>query len=170
MKKLFKSVWVYYLLVILTISCSYAQKKEELSPKPRVHIDVKKETDEHGNVIRYDSSYTWSWSNFDSNYDFNKDSIFSNFFKDWQIRFNMDSLFLSPFSFSPFEDDWYNFDKQMEKMLQHHRDMMKRHDEIMKNFFQPDIIIPAPEEQNSESQNNKKQTKSKPNNNSGIDL
>jgi|YNPMSStandDraft_1061717.scaffolds.fasta_scaffold00281_16 hypothetical protein len=167
MKKHIVKLFIYYIVVFLTTSCSYAQKKEEVVPKPRIHIDVKKETDEHGNIIRYDSTYTWSWSNIDTgNSVMIKDSIYSHFFKKWKSPFDLDSLFYNPFSFSILDDDWFSFDKQMEKMLQRHREIMKQHDEMMKRFFQPKVIIPEPKQQDNEPQKKNKQS----NYNSGIDI
>ncbi len=77
MKKIEVKTWLYYFLAFLHTSCSYAQK-EESSQKPRIHIDVKKETDKYGNIIRYDSTYSWSWSNIDSEDSFKMiDSMYS---------------------------------------------------------------------------------------------
>lgn len=72
---------------------------------------VKKEYDENGNLIQYDSTYVWSWNSdstlnfsFDDNFEFGKE--FPDIFGD----FNSDSIF-EKFGFSnkerflPFEND-----------------------------------------------------------------
>ena len=47
-------------------------------PKPDIKWDVQRHFDENGNLLRYDSTYSWSWSN----KNFNKtdlDSLFERF-------------------------------------------------------------------------------------------
>jgi hypothetical protein len=52
-------------------NASFAQKDE--GSKPRINIDVNKEYDENGNIILYDSSYSYSWSDHGNN--INTDSV-----------------------------------------------------------------------------------------------
>lgn len=69
--------------VILTVSfwfsiITHAQKSDSIKP-PEEKIEVNKEFDEHGNLIRYDSIYSYSSSN--SNMDAKKmDSLMKHFF------------------------------------------------------------------------------------------
>lgn len=51
---------------IIISACAYAQKGDSLKQskseeEPAVSINVQKEYDDEGNIIRYDSAYTWSW-------------------------------------------------------------------------------------------------------------
>jgi hypothetical protein len=56
---------VAYTLIIfcLTISPIFCQddNPDSTTNEPDEKIDVKKEFDEDGNIIKYDSSYSWSW-------------------------------------------------------------------------------------------------------------
>ncbi len=168
---------VFLLLLFATSSCTYAQKKNDPMPKPKVQYHVNKEVDEHGNIIRYDSTYVWSWSNVDSGSNiFVQDSFYTKFFKDWRNPFDDDSMLFGfkPFSFPSFDDDWFNIDKQMERMMQRHLQMMKQHEDMIKHFFQPKPLIPAPEEQQDDNELNSKTQKHQPqkmsNNKRGIDM
>jgi hypothetical protein len=171
------NMFVAFLMILFTsYSCSYAQKKDDPMPKPKVQYHVNKEVDEHGNIIRYDSTYTWSWSNVDTEANsFVQDSVFAKFFQDWRSPFDNDSLLFGfkPFSFPSFDDDWFNIDKQMERMMQQHRQMMKQHEEMMKRFFQPRPLIPAPQQQQEDKDlNPQQQSKPKKTNTDqrGIDM
>lgn len=159
------NMFVAFLMILVTTSsCTYAQKKDEPMPKPKVQYHVNKEVDEHGNIIRYDSTYTWSWSNVDTDGNaFVQDSVFAKFFQDWRTPFDDDSLLFGfkPFSFPSFDDDWFNIDKQMERMMHQHRQVMKQHEEMMKRFFQPRPLIPAPQQQQEDKDLNRQQ-QSKP--------
>ncbi len=175
-----KTAGFYLFLLLITGSCTYAQTEETSSPKPKVQIKVNKETDEHGNIIRYDSTYVWSWSNMDSSgsYELN-DSVFANFFDNRKNRFHLffnDSDFFVPFSmpsFDFFEDDFSFFDKQMEALMQRHKEMIRQHEELMKRFFEPQPLIPAPQQPKSKSpskpQKNSTQEKTQ-NHQQGIDM
>ncbi|MCX7863207.1 MAG: hypothetical protein N2449_09470 [Bacteroidales bacterium] len=175
-RKYLNFMLIYMGLTIFTNGCTFAQKKDDPMPKPKVQYHVNKEVDEHGNIIRYDSTYTWSWSNIDSNYEaINNDSIFSKFFKDWRSPFDDDSLFFSfkPFSFPSFDDEWFNIDKQMQKMMQYHQQIMKQHEEMMKRFLEPKPLIPAPDDNTNKPQQNMKNSptkKTSSNNQQGIDM
>ncbi|MFA8433569.1 MAG: hypothetical protein ACEPOZ_03535 [Marinifilaceae bacterium] len=64
------------ILLFASILLSYngmAQEKKEKKCKPNEEIKVNKEYDEQGNLIRYDSTYVYTWSS-DSTFRFN-DSI-----------------------------------------------------------------------------------------------
>jgi len=55
-----------YTLIIfnLAIAPLFGQdnKQDENKPAPEEKIDIKKEFDEDGNITKYDSSYSWTWS------------------------------------------------------------------------------------------------------------
>jgi len=81
----------------------YAQEGEDKGNKPEIRWDVQKEYDENGNIIRYDSSYSWYYStpgfsdnlpdSFREYFDFN----FPDFFED-------DSFLVSPFGQFPLNE------------------------------------------------------------------
>lgn len=73
------------------------------SGKPQIKVDVNKEVDENGNIIRYDSTYTYYYSNIDSAIDFSSfDSIFGQQFNNgFNFQFN------SPF-FNQFPNNNFN--------------------------------------------------------------
>jgi hypothetical protein len=83
MKILFRKTSQILLFVFSAYACSAQEKKNEINtlPKinnnqPNVSIHVKKQKDKNGNIIRYDSTYSWSYSGSDKNA---MDSVFGNF-------------------------------------------------------------------------------------------
>ncbi len=86
--------------------------------KPKVSVKVNKVYDENGNIVRYDSTYVWSYSNGTKiGSEINADSLF-NEFKPW---FD-DKAFISvdPFNKDFFSDstmylDFFNNDKFFEQ-------------------------------------------------------
>lgn len=113
------------LISMLTIlSCNAQDKKKEDSDKdlkepkfqPEEKWDVKKEYDEQGNLIRYDSVYTWRYSTIEGDtIHQNLDSIMDNFRRyfestapyKWEKYFSYfpkdDSLFMKDF----FAEDYF---------------------------------------------------------------
>jgi hypothetical protein len=54
--------------------------KENAANEPKVDVKVNKQYDENGNLIAYDSTYVWSYSNASGNQvDVNIDSVLSRF-------------------------------------------------------------------------------------------
>ncbi len=47
--------------------------------KPQVHINVKKAYDKNGNIIRYDSTYEWTYSSQNGKQNINIDSLMGHF-------------------------------------------------------------------------------------------
>ena len=76
------------------------QKKGKTDQKnlPKTDIKVNKEYDESGNLIRFDSTYTYYYSNIENNEALN-DSIFDAF------KNSFNSFY--PFSFKPFFEDFF---------------------------------------------------------------
>lgn len=132
---------VLILLLVLNIIACKNQKKETTQVindkqdttivKPKETWDVKKEYDEFGNLIKYDSIYSWSYSNIEGDsLRVNLDSIMDSFkgyfdknapFK-WQDGFSYfpenDSLFMSDF----FKEDyffknWQSQHSELDKMI-----------------------------------------------------
>ncbi|MBU1011398.1 MAG: hypothetical protein KKG99_00210 [Bacteroidetes bacterium] len=114
--------WVFILipaLVFLSANALMAQEKKENNPK--IEIKVNKEKDDKGNVIRFDSTYSYSWHGenmsqelMDSIFnefkmnghlkDFFKNDIFGNDFFDHDFLSHRDSI-LSGFDFGDFFND-----------------------------------------------------------------
>ncbi len=108
--------------------------------KPQIKIKVNKIYDENGNVIGYDSSYAWSWSNVmgDTSFFINSDSLFGRFrpyFDEHFMHipdpfsnrfFNDSSMYFDFFNNDHFFDTWqdelFHFKKEIERM-----DSLKQH-------------------------------------------
>jgi hypothetical protein len=80
MKRLVHISALAYAIFILSISAACSQNKEEKNAKnqPKVDVKVNKQYDDKGNVIGYDSTYSFSYS--DTTGSPANDSIFSKFF------------------------------------------------------------------------------------------
>ena len=89
-------------LSLALISCSGQTLKDSKSTvdngKPQSHIKVNKEYDQNGNIIGYDSTYTYSYSNA-GKYGQVADSIFNNFRSSFNRKFS--------FSDEPFFKDYF---------------------------------------------------------------
>jgi hypothetical protein len=124
---------------LAAFSCSGQQareKKEDSAPRPDIRYKVDKRYDSKGNVIRYDSTYTWSYS---SDGNTMSDSIAGRLF-----RFE-DSVFpffrLSPLPDSsgnsrsgrhaPFNDIWTRHRRMFEEMERR----MQRMQELMPPYY-----------------------------------
>jgi len=140
------------ILVLLVISGCKGQEKEneevpkeekqELAQEPKGQWEVHKEYDDLGNLIKYDSIYSYSYSNIEGDsVKINLDSImdsFRGYFKDkvpfeWKRDFSYfpktDSLFMKDF----FEEDYF-----FRNWQEHHSDienMMKKMDSVRNSFL-----------------------------------
>ena len=130
------------------------QKKVTKFPEPTVSWDVNKKFDENGNVVSYDSIYTWSYTNMDGDsVDVNVDSIREHFnaYLDsnlpsvWNKSFTQpmwnDSLFFNDIlQDNYFHDRWQQDYFQMDEMFRHM-------DSLRNKFFYdryPGILKPPP--------------------------
>jgi hypothetical protein len=97
---------------------------------PKTDIQVNKEYDDQGNLIRYDSTYSYSYSNMDND-SIQNDSIF-NLFRDHfnhQFSFSEDPFFKDfIFPDSVIKDDFFDDDFFMKRF--------KQNIEQMDNIFQ----------------------------------
>ncbi len=117
---------------------SHAQEDE----RPHVRWEVNKKTDEEGNVIRYDSTYTWSYTNMEGDsVSVSVDSVmrsFRDYFNEhfptmWERSVEnpmlRDSIFYRDFFWEDyFRDRW-------ERDRFRIRDMMDRMDSLRNSFF-----------------------------------
>lgn len=121
------------LVMILSLSSCKGQSKEHLHPNmnetlsvldtihtPKINVKVNKEFDAKGNLMRYDSSYSYIYkgSNFpinDSLFPFK--SFFGNhprgLFNESNTWFQNDSIFNKHF----FEDDFFKRQEELNKLL-----------------------------------------------------
>jgi len=166
---------ILLLAAILAVSCQaqedssqdYAlSKTSKDSVKPKGQWSVNKEVDEHGNVVRYDSIYSWSSSGNDLSelQNINPDSLITQMRERMRGSFGMmgedpfasffgnDSTQVDPFMQDFFSDDPFgsfpNMDavrKRMEAMMQHHQEAP--------SFYQP--WIPAEPEKAKKPEENK---------------
>ena len=110
--------------------------------KPKVDIKVNKKFDEDGNLIGYDSTYTWSYSSIQGDSAFvNADSVYSEFSPLFKQQFpdignsfkngffGMDSLFYNDF-LSP--DYFY---QRWHKELLEQENEFRRMDSLKNEFF-----------------------------------
>lgn len=165
-------------------SCSYGQK-EKITGKnnPQIDIKVNKKYDEKGNLIQYDSSYTYFWSNREDI----DTSILSDFRNNKFFLFDNDSDLFDFFSYprlhSPFksffDDDYdlfsfnFDFNKEFEKMRKMQEEIFKQHEQILRKFMQPPILIPAPDDNDLKDSKKEKQqntSKNKTKQAQGIEL
>jgi hypothetical protein len=119
---------------------SDAQQKED--SKPRINIDVNKKYDEKGNIILYDSTYSYSWS--DQGNDIDLDSVFKRFHHHLELYNYFDDNF-SPHSyiFPGFPDnkpeDFFRFDDSS-SVWQNKPDTILRH-EFYDDYFNWDFDL-----------------------------
>jgi hypothetical protein len=112
--------------------------------KPKVEIKVNKVYDENGNIIRYDSVYTWSYSGGNNGnvdvFTIDPDSLFNSFIPWFDQHadifsnpfsnkiFNDSTMYLDFFNNDHFFDDWQN-------ELFNFQDEMKHLDSLKQLFF-----------------------------------
>ena len=150
------------MISLFCISCNAQnnETKQELKAKPNSLMEqpkgswkVDKEFDENGNLIRYDSIYSWSSSsNLDDLSTFEKDSLlksfedrfFKNFsnFKDqgFEDIFSSDSVFSKrffndDFFGSNFGNDLMDIDKIRQRMLERQKQFLEKY---QSEFIKPE--------------------------------
>ncbi len=150
-----KKVMLFLFVAILATSCN-AQDTENSSKnssdleiqkdslqKPKGNWKVNKEVDENGNIIRYDSIYSWSSSGNIKGME--SDSIFNQMQSMMQKRFSMlqsprlngfsenDSIMKQFFSDDFFKDDF--FSDRVPSGFQNMNEIMKQMEAMRQNFF-----------------------------------
>ncbi|WP_138433196.1 hypothetical protein [Winogradskyella algicola] len=172
-----KKVMLFLFVAILATSCN-AQDTENSSKnssdieiqkdslqRPKGNWKVNKEVDENGNIIRYDSIYSWSSSG--NIKDVESDSIFNQMHTMMQKRFSMlqspnlndfaerDSIMKQFFSDDFFKDDF--FSNRVPPGFQNMDEIMKQMEAMRQNFFnnQNRYIIPP---ENTEPKEKKTKT------------
>jgi hypothetical protein len=117
--------------------CFNSNIKNKIEPK--IDIKVNKEYDDKGNLIRYDSTYSYFYSNIEND-SLLKDSIFNNFktFFNQEYQFSNDPFFNELFfQDSLLQYDFYNHDFFFDrfKKNQLHINQLFRQMDSLKNYF-----------------------------------
>jgi len=106
-----KRTWMLFIAVTLILSSCNGQEKQTSNDKlsdaknaPKEDIVVNKKYDEQGNLIKYDSTYTYYYSNIEND-TIAEDSIFTNFRKMFELEY--------PFSYKPYFNDLFFQDSLM---------------------------------------------------------
>lgn len=142
---------IYLLFVLSFIGCDSQEKKkqdtqepdkkEQKTIKPKENWDVKKEYDEFGNLIKYDSIYSYSYSNIKGDsLQVNLDSImdsFKGYFEKTEPFKMKDRLFYFPQNDSLFMNDFFKKDYFFDQWQQHPLDVeqMIRQMDSTRNLF-----------------------------------
>ncbi|MFD1613777.1 hypothetical protein [Gelatiniphilus marinus] len=150
-----KTCGILAMAILLSFSCS-GQKKDIEKNVPKTNLEkqieqpkgswkVDKEFDENGNLIRYDSIYSWSSGNaFDALTNVERDSLMqsykSRFFKNFsrfrnqgfEDFFSQDSLFSKQFfndDFfgSDFGNDFMDIDKFNQQMIERQKQFLEKY-------------------------------------------
>lgn len=173
-----KKVMLFLFAAILATSCNAQDTVTPQNDKlksnmqdsinlPKGSWKVNKEVDENGNIIRYDSIYTWSSSGNLKGID--NDSIFNRMQSMMQKRFSMfqsprigglidnDSIMKQFFSDDFFGDEF--FSNNMSSDFLNMDDMIKRMEAMRNQFFNDDqryIIPPEAKKKMPNAEDNKK--------------
>ncbi len=86
--------WFIYLILFFLLFLAVGTQGQNKSAKPEERINVQKETDENGNITRYDSTYFYSYSG--SGEKLNVDSLLQNFNRNFSLNFDSLSDFRFP--------------------------------------------------------------------------
>lgn len=163
-----KKFAILSLVALLASSCNAQERKKPelaqnndklLKEEPQGSWEVHKEVDENGNIIQYDSIYSWSSDNLENLNKKDMDSIMGNFSSIFEERygnfgrerlpgfFQRDSLFMKEY----FGEDFLNDD--FGKSFSNIDEIYKQMEALKQRFLQRDPLIPA--EPENEDSNNK---------------
>jgi hypothetical protein len=151
----FSTLLISFFVLFIIAQNTSGQKKGDPGKKegnqPKEDVKVNKQFDKDGNMIAYDSTYSWSWSN-NENMPENIDSIFKSFHnRDFNFSIFNDSLFFSmPLGFKSellndslwnrdifknfFNEDFGNMDKFFEQ-----------HNKLIEKYFRHDPYLKIPD-------------------------
>ncbi len=150
-----KRILVLLLIPFLFTGCSDAQtagnKKDkeknpvvaENAPKPKVDIKVNKVFDDKGNLVRYDSTYVWTYSNIEGDsVVVNADTVLSEFkplfekqFPDFKIPETGDFLFGDSTLYYDFFSPDYFYQRWQQSLKESER-LFREMDSLKNKFFQ----------------------------------
>lgn len=123
----------------------FINNNDSIAKKPNVDIKVNREYDENGNMIRYDSSYSYSYSS--TNID---DEELKNFFNNWDFKYTspFNNKFFDDFmNYDPFKDtksfDPNAFGYELGKTFFDQLELLHKRDSLfLKEFVQHGIFVP----------------------------
>jgi hypothetical protein len=143
-----KRLIIFAMMLSLSLSSCNGQKKDLQKDtggiEPKTNVKVNKEYDENGNLIRYDSTYTYVYSNIDDTAV--RDSILSDFRQHFSqvYRFSdkdfFDDLF---FEDSLMQYDFYKKDFFMNRFKNNMpmmEDLFNEMDSIKNSFYQQQFM------------------------------
>ena len=153
--------FITLLLIVVITACdtkdkskqqveSYEKEKDKTIVKPKEKWDVQREYDEFGNLIKYDSIYSWSYSNVNGDsLQVNLDSIidsFKRYFGEKTPFMRRDDFFYFPKNDSLFMKDFFNDDYFIRNWQKQHSEleqMIRRMDSTRNAFlkrFHPGLM------------------------------
>jgi len=104
-ERIFLSFTVLALAILLINQSGFSQDiKKNKSSNPDVKINVKKEYDDKGNVVGYDSTYSYSWSS-NGSLPVDIDSIFNSLNQSFPFKIDMNFGFDEQYLDWPFAND-----------------------------------------------------------------
>ena len=132
-------------IVAVLFSCTtMAQSKEEKKKNPKKEIRVNKQYDEQGNLIRYDSTFVYTWSS-DTSRAHRLDSLPRNLqqLEQWQLQmkqfmrqsFANDSLIKRLIPQSQWPNDFFFNTPDNEKFFRDFQKMMEDHMKSREEYF-----------------------------------
>ncbi|OQX77507.1 MAG: hypothetical protein B6D61_07080 [Bacteroidetes bacterium 4484_249] len=176
-----------FISFFIMLSPVFAQQEDEfLKNKPQVKIDVNKQYDNYGNIIGYDSSFSWTWMG--KNLPVEKlDSVFKQLHSDFEFSWddynilpadsldisffnsdNLDKYFDRDFNLDNyFPDEQFSeqFSEKQDAYISRFNEYLKEHQRLIEKYFRE----PFKEEENLEIKpnNNINNTKSQSANRTG---
>lgn len=138
-----------FVLILLTLP-GFAQKNTESNSEsnnqPNVDIKVNREFDKDGNVIRYDSTYSWSWTSGGEQFfptELFNDSLHSFFFNQNKDFFG--ETYFDPFGFST-DTIFNNFSSpEIKAMHRQMMEMLENQQKMIEEMFGSPSDISSPE-------------------------
>ncbi|ALO15342.1 hypothetical protein L21SP5_01700 [Salinivirga cyanobacteriivorans] len=140
-------LFLYLFLVLFVVGCSAQGNKDQVAEapdstkfEPQTKIQVNREYDDEGNLVRYDSTYSTYYSNMQGD-SLKSDSAFNSFIRQFNAEY--------PFSDEPFFDelfftdsllhyDFYKddfFQNRFEQNLKHMENYFRQMDSLKNYFF-----------------------------------
>lgn len=112
-----KTAGLFFIIFIFSTS-GFGQDKDQdasESREPEVKTEIRKEYDENGNLYRYDSVYTWKWTdegNFNEEFFKNFEENFGQFHREWEGFGEgfMSKFYLDDKAFEKFKDMQKDFE------------------------------------------------------------
>lgn len=140
-----KTIMFTVFVSLMLVSCNGQNKLDKTTDKkdtikPEIDINVHKEYDENGNLIRVDSTYTYFYSNIKNDSLLEKE-IFDRFKLNFKGHFKpIDSLFMEDFyKDEPFNLDNFYTDEFFKDNFKFHQkridDIFKQMDSLKNSFY-----------------------------------